>query len=358
MDIKHSKRPYVIAGPCSAETETQVLKTAKQLSEYGINVFRAGIWKPRTRPGNFEGVGSKGLKWLMRVKEEFGMRITVEVANTKHVYEALKAGIDILWIGARTSANPFAVQEIADTLTGMNIPVMIKNPVNADIELWIGAIERFQKAGITNIAAIHRGFSTYTKSKYRNEPMWQIPIELRRRIKNIPIICDPSHISGRRDLLQSVSQKAMDLNYEGLMIETHFDPDNALSDAKQQITPENLKTLLENLIIRHRKSTDSNIPENLENLEELRTKIDEYDDIIFDYLHKRMNVAKDIGILKKKSNITILQTDRWNKIMENAVKKGKELGLSAKFVNKFFQSIHQESIQQQTEIYNRLSKKH
>ena len=356
MDIKNSKRPYIIAGPCSAETETQVLKTAKQLSEYGINVFRAGIWKPRTRPGNFEGVGSKGLKWLMRVKEEFGMRITVEVANTKHVYEALKAGIDILWIGARTSANPFAVQEIADTLTGMDIPVMIKNPVNADIDLWIGAVERFQKAGISNIAAIHRGFSTYTKSKYRNEPMWQIPVELRRRMKNLPIICDPSHISGRRDLLQSVSQKAMDLNYEGLMIETHIDPDNALSDAKQQITPDNLKILIDNLIIRHRKSIDANIPENLETLEELRTKIDEYDNIIFDYLNKRMDVAKNIGTLKKKSNITILQTDRWNEIMENAVKKGKKLGLSAKFVNKFFQAIHQESIQHQTEIYNRLSK--
>jgi len=354
MDIKNSKRPFVIAGPCSAENEEQVLKTAKKLSDVGIKVFRAGIWKPRTRPGNFEGVGSKGLKWLKKVKEETGMKITIEVANTKHVYEALKAGIDILWIGARTSTNPFAVQEIADSIQGMNIPVMVKNPINADIDLWIGAIERFQKAGIENIVAIHRGFSSYTKSIYRNEPLWKIPIELRRRMKDIPIICDPSHISGRRDLLQSISQKAMDLNYEGLMIETHFNPNIALSDAKQQITPGSLKKLIDNLIIRHRKPSDSDIKENIETLEELRTKIDEYDNIIFDYLNKRMEVAKNIGTVKMKSNITILQPDRWNEIMKNAVKKGEELGLSTKFVNTLFQSIHQESIQQQNNIYNKL----
>ncbi len=351
MDIKNSKRPFIIAGPCSAETEKQVSETAKQIASYGISVFRAGIWKPRTRPGNFEGVGSKGLEWLKKVKQETGMQVTTEVANTKHVYEALKAGIDILWIGARTSANPFAVQEIADSVKGMNIPVMIKNPVNADIDLWIGAIERFKKAGISNITAIHRGFSAYTKSIYRNEPMWRIPIELRRRMKDIPIICDPSHISGKRDLLQSISQKAMDLNYEGLMIETHINPDIALSDAKQQITPENLKKLTDNLIIRHRKPIDANTPENIETLEELRTAIDEYDNIIFDYLSKRMDVAKNIGKVKKNSNITILQPDRWNEIMKNAVKKGNELGLSSKFVNTFFEAIHQESIQQQNEIY-------
>ncbi|NOZ35689.1 MAG: bifunctional 3-deoxy-7-phosphoheptulonate synthase/chorismate mutase type II [Chlorobi bacterium] len=353
MDIKNSKRPFIIAGPCSAENEQQVLETAKQISLYGIKVFRAGIWKPRTRPGNFEGVGSKGLNWLKKVKSETGMQVTTEVANTKHVYEALKAGIDILWIGARTSANPFAVQEIADSVAGMNIPVMIKNPINADIDLWVGAIERFQKAGITNITAIHRGFSSFTASKYRNEPMWQIPIELRRRMKELPIICDPSHISGKRNLLQSVSQKAMDLNYEGLMIETHINPDIALSDAKQQITPNDLKRLIDNLIIRHRKPGDSDFPEYEETLEELRTKIDEYDNIIFGYIHKRMEVAKDIGSVKKKSKITILQPERWNQIVKNAVKKGEELGLSNKFVTAFLNSVHQESINQQTNIFNK-----
>ncbi len=355
MDIKNSKRPYIIAGPCSAESEEQVINTAKQLAENGIKVFRAGIWKPRTRPGNFEGIGSKGLEWLKRVKKETGMQVTTEVANTKHVYEALKAGIDILWIGARTSANPFAVQEIADSVTGMNIPIMIKNPINADIDLWIGAIERFQKAGITNIAAIHRGFSSYTKSVFRNEPMWQIPTELRRRMKELPIICDPSHISGRRDLLQKVSQKAMDLNYEGLMIETHINPDKALSDAKQQITPDNLNRLINNLIIRHRNISDSELFDYQDSLEELRTKIDEYDNIIFDYIRKRMDIAKDIGKLKKKSNITILQTERWNQIVENALKKGEELGLSDKFVHILFNAIHQESINQQTAVFNRMN---
>ncbi len=356
-DIKNTKRPYVIAGPCSAETEQQVLETARQISKLGIKVFRAGIWKPRTRPGNFEGVGSAGLEWLKKVKEETGMKVCTEAANTKHVYDALKAGIDILWIGARTSANPFAVQEIADAVKGVNIPVMIKNPVNADIDLWIGAVERFQKAGIKEIAAVHRGFSTYTKSKYRNEPMWQIPVELRRRMKNLPIICDPSHISGRKDLLAEISQKAMDLNYEGLMIETHIDPDNALSDAKQQITPAGLNDLLNGLIIRHRKTDDTEKTENLETLEELRAKIDEFDNIIFEYLHKRMETAKNIGIVKNKSNITILQPDRWNKILQNALNKGKKLGLSSKFVNNFYKSIHQESIRLQNEIYNKMNNK-
>ncbi len=353
MIFQNTKRPIIIAGPCSAETEKQVLETAEKLSENGINIFRAGIWKPRTRPGNFEGVGSVGLEWLKKVKERYGMQVTTEVANTKHVYEALKAGIDILWIGARTSANPFAVQEIADSIKGMNIPVMVKNPINADIDLWIGAIERFQKAGITNIAAVHRGFSNYTKSVYRNEPMWQIPIELKRRMKQLPIFCDPSHISGRRDLLQKVSQKAMDLNYEGLMIETHINPDKALSDAKQQITPAALQELINKLIIRHRKLSDAENPEHIETLEELRTKIDEYDNIIFEYLHKRMETANDIGHIKKKNKITIFQPDRWNQIMEHAVQKGNQLGLSKKFINSFFEAIHQESINRQSEIFKK-----
>ena len=357
MDIKNTKRPFIIAGPCSAESEKQVLETAKQIASYGINVFRAGIWKPRTRPGNFEGVGSKGLEWLKKVKQETGMKVTVEVANTKHVYEALKAGIDILWIGARTSANPFAVQEIADSVKGMNIPIMVKNPINADIDLWIGAVERFQKVGITNITAIHRGFSTYTKSIYRNDPMWQIPIEFKRRTKNIPVLCDPSHISGRRDLLLKVSQKAMDLNCEGLMIETHIDPDTALSDAKQQITPENLNKLIKNLTIRHRKLSDSEFPEYEETLEELRTKIDEYDNIIFDYFSKRMDVAKEIGLLKKKSKITVFQPERWNEIVKNTVKKGTESGLSDKFVKAILNSVHQESIDRQTRILNKTTEK-
>ena len=300
MEIFNSRRPIIIAGPCSAETEEQVLNTAIKLSDRGVKIFRAGIWKPRTRPNNFEGVGSIGLEWLKKVKETTGMEVTTEVANTKHVYEAIKAGIDILWIGARTSANPFAVQEIADSLKGMNIPVMIKNPVNPDLELWIGAIERLQKAGITNLAAIHRGFSGFTNSPYRNEPMWQLPIDLRRQMKDIPIFCDPSHIAGRKDLLQNISQKAMDLNYDGLMIESHIDPDHALSDAKQQITPENLTNLVQNLIIRHRKLSDSEYPQYEETLEELRTKIDEYDNLIFDIIHKRMQVAVDIGKVKRK----------------------------------------------------------
>ncbi|NPA68926.1 MAG: bifunctional 3-deoxy-7-phosphoheptulonate synthase/chorismate mutase type II [Chlorobi bacterium] len=353
MDFKNIKRPVIIAGPCSAETEKQVMETAVKLAADGIKIFRAGIWKPRTRPGNFEGIGSKGLEWLKNVKEQTGMLTTTEVANTKHVYEALKAGIDILWIGARTSTNPFAVQEIADALKGMKIKIMIKNPVNADINLWIGATERFKKAGISDITVIHRGFSSYTQSIYRNDPMWQIPVEFRRRMKDIPMLCDPSHIAGRRDLLLRISQKAMDLNYEGLMIETHINPKTALSDAKQQITPEELKKLINSLIIRHRNIKDMENPEHLNTLEELRTKIDEYDEIIFNYLHKRMETAKDIGKLKKKNKITVYQPDRWNQILEHAVEKGKKLGLSTRFINTFLEAVHQESINRQTEIFKK-----
>jgi len=354
MNIFNTKRPLIIAGPCSAETEEQVLQTAKKLSKQDVKIFRAGIWKPRTRPNNFEGVGSIGLEWLKKVKAETGMLVTTEVANTKHVYEAIKAGVDILWIGARTTVNPFAVQEIADAIKGMNIPVMIKNPVNPDIELWIGAIERFQKVGIKNIAVIHRGFSSLSNSKYRNEPKWQIPIELRRRIENIPIICDPSHIAGRRDLLHEISQKAMDLNYDGLMIETHINPDVALSDAKQQITPDGLNKIINNLIIRHRKPTDAKSPNYIETLEELRTNIDEFDSFLIETISKRMQTAKKIGELKKKNKMTILQTGRWDSIVESAIKNGAKEGISEKFINTLYSAIHQESINKQSEVFKRL----
>jgi len=355
MSIFNTKRPLIIAGPCSAETEEQVLQTAKGLHSQGIKIFRAGIWKPRTRPNNFEGVGSIGLEWLKKVKEETGMLVTTEVANTKHVYEAIKAGIDILWIGARTTVNPFAVQEIADAIKGMNIPIMIKNPVNPDVELWMGAIERFQKAGIYDIAVIHRGFSSLSNSKFRNEPKWQIPIEFKRRLKGIPIICDPSHIAGRRDLLQEISQKAMDLNYDGLMIETHINPNNALSDAKQQVTPRDLQILINNLEIRHRKPSDAKNPNYLETLEELRTNIDEYDDLLIETISKRMQTAKKIGELKKQNKMTILQTGRWENIVRNAIKVGTNKDISEKFINTLYSAIHQESIDRQTEVFNKKS---
>jgi len=350
MELFTGKRPLIIAGPCSAETEEQVLQTARELSKRGIKIFRAGIWKPRTRPGSFEGVGSKGLDWIKKVKEDTGMLTTVEVANTKHTYEALKAGIDILWIGARTSANPFAVQEIADSLKGMNIPVMVKNPVNPDLQLWIGAIERFQKSDIPNIIAIHRGFSALTSSIYRNEPNWQIPIDLRSELPDIPLICDPSHIAGKRELLYRISQKAMDLNYEGLMIESHINPDFALSDAQQQITPAQLEKMISELEIRHRKSYDAESPEFGETIEELRAKIDAYDEMLLDIIRDRMQIAKEIGRLKKKSKMTILQADRWKEIMKKAVEKGKENGLSQSFIEVFYKAVHQESIHQQTQI--------
>lgn len=278
------KRPLIIAGPCSAETEEQVFNTAKQLSEKGIKIFRAGIWKPRTKPGGFEGIGEQGLPWMQRVKKELGMLVATEVANTKHVEAALNAGIDILWIGARTSANPFAMQEIADALKGADVPVLIKNPVNPDLELWIGAIERINGAGIKRIAAIHRGFSTYDKKLYRNLPMWHIPIELHRRIPNLPVICDPSHIGGRRELIAPLCQQAMDLGFDGLIIESHCSPDNAWSDAKQQVTPDVLDFIIDRLVIR-------NIISSTESIEALRSQIDECDNSLLDILAKRMRIS-------------------------------------------------------------------
>ncbi len=344
-----TKRPLVLAGPCSAESEEQVMETARQLKQYGIKIFRAGIWKPRTRPNSFEGVGRKGLPWLKRVKEELGMLTATEVANVKHVYEALKAGIDILWIGARTTANPFAVQEIADSLKDVNIPVMVKNPVNPDTELWIGALERLNNAGITKLAAIHRGFSIYGKTFYRNHPQWQLPIELKRRIPSLPIITDPSHICGNRDLLFEISQKAMDLNFEGLIIETHIDPDKAWSDAQQQITPQTLNELLNNLVLR---KADVEKGVLLTTLEELRHEIDKFDDKLLNILECRMAISRKIGNYKKKNNITILQASRWDEILRMRVEEAGKKGLSEEFIVKLFRAIHQESINHQTKVMN------
>ena len=341
-------RPFIIAGPCSAETEEQVLGTARLLAAQGIKIFRAGIWKPRTRPDAFEGIGSRGLPWLKRVREETGMLVTTEVANMKHVYEALKYGIDILWLGARTTANPFAVQEIADTLQGADIPVMIKNPINPDIDLWIGAFERLNRAGIKKMAAIHRGFSTFEKSGFRNQPQWQIPIELKRRIPDLPIITDPSHICGNREGLLEISQEAMDLNFDGLIIESHIRPDDALSDKQQQVTPGDLKKLLKKLIIRTAE-VDNGL---LLTIGELRVEIDKLDDQIIDIFEKRMLVADEIGRYKKENNIAILQTKRWDAILNKRLEMGEQCGLSNDFITKIFSAIHQESINHQNRIMN------
>jgi chorismate mutase len=343
-------RPFLISGPCSAETEEQVMETALQLAALKeVSVFRAGIWKPRTRPNSFEGVGSEGLKWLRRVKQETGMLVGTEVANEKHVYEALKYGIDMLWIGARTSVNPFTVQEISDALNGVDVMVLVKNPINPDIELWIGAIERIARAGITRIGAIHRGFSSYEKTLYRNQPNWQLPIELRRRIPELPIICDPSHISGSRLYLHEISQKAMDLNFDGLMLESHCDPAKALSDAAQQLTPNDLKELLSRLILRNASTND---PKLLDVLGELRQQIDVYDDHLIDLLERRMKVAETIGHYKKENNITILQSTRWDEIVNKVMVKGMAKGLSSEVIDAIFKAIHQESINHQMKVMN------
>ncbi len=343
-------RPFLISGPCSAETEEQVMETARQLAELKeVSVFRAGIWKPRTRPDSFEGVGSEGLKWLRRVKQETGMLVGTEVANERHVYEALKYGIDMLWIGARTSVNPFTVQEISDALQGVDVMVLIKNPINPDIELWMGAIERIARAGITRIGAIHRGFSSYEKTLYRNQPNWQLPIELRRRIPDLPIICDPSHIAGARMYLHEISQKAMDLNFDGLMIESHINPAKALSDSAQQVTPNDLRELLTRLIMRNPNPAD---PKLLDVLGELRQQIDVYDEHLLDLMEKRMKVAETIGRYKKANNITILQSIRWDEIIKKAIVKGQAKGLSAEMIDAIFKAIHQESINHQMKVMN------
>jgi chorismate mutase len=343
-----TERPVIVAGPCSAESEEQVMKTARDLASMGIKIFRAGIWKPRTRPSAFEGVGSTGLPWLKRVKEETGLLTATEVANVKHVYEALKFGIDIIWIGARTSANPFAVQEIADTLKGMDIPVLVKNPVNPDVELWIGAIERLHQAGIKRIMAIHRGFSVFAKSEYRNHPHWQIPIELKRRIPNLPVITDPSHICGNRQRLYEISQEAMDLNFDGIIIETHPEPEKAWSDAKQQVTPADLQKILDRIVIR-KTEVDNGLAMTIQ---ELRSEIDKLDDQIIDIFEHRMQIADQIGEYKKAHNVAILQSKRWDSILNNRLEMGLKKGLSNEFITRVFRAIHQESINHQARIMN------
>jgi len=347
LDDFKLNHPLVIAGPCSAETEDQVLKIAHELKDSDATVLRAGIWKPRTRPGNFEGVGALGLKWLETAKKETGMLTTTEVANKTHVELALKHDIDILWIGARTTVSPFIVQEIADALEGTDKIVLIKNPVNPDLPLWLGAFERFYTAGITKLGAIHRGFSTYEKTRYRNNPNWQIPIELQNRYPDLPLICDPSHIAGRRDIIFDICQTALDLNFDGLMVETHYDPDNAWSDAKQQITPTTLIQMMEDLKIR--KETDTEV-DYRNALNTLRTQIDVVDHQLIEMMGKRMRISDSIGELKKEKNVAILQTKRWNEILGKMILEGEENNLSEEFVLKIFKAIHQESINHQKKI--------
>jgi chorismate mutase len=347
LDDMKLTHPLVIAGPCSAETEEQVLKIAHELKDSDVNYFRAGIWKPRTRPGNFEGVGALGLKWLQRVKEETGMKTCTEVANAAHVKLALEHDIDLLWIGARTAVSPFIMQEIADALQGSEKIVLVKNPVNPDLSLWLGGIERLYTAGIKNLGAIHRGFSTYEKSKYRNIPEWQLTIEFQNKFPDLPLICDPSHITGKRDMVFDVSQTALDLNFDGLMVETHHDPENAWSDAAQQVTPNSLIQMMEDLKVRKTTETDSNYRESLDNL---RAQINVVDDQLIELLGRRMKVADKIGALKKEKNVAVLQSRRWNEILGNMILEGESRGLSEEFVLKMFKAIHQESINHQEKI--------
>lgn len=341
-----NERPFVIAGPCSAETEEQVVTTAKQLSEKGCHLFRAGIWKPRTKPGGFEGKGDEALPWLADVKKETGMLVSTEVATPEHVEKAIQHGIDFLWVGARTTANPFAMQALADSLRGVDIPVLVKNPVNPDLELWIGALERLNQAGVKRLGAIHRGFSSYDKKIYRNLPMWQIPIELRRRYPTLPLICDPSHISGRRDLIAPLCQQAMDLGFDGLLVESHCNPDEAWSDAMQQITPEVLDYILSLLVIRDETLTT-------EGITQLRHQIDELDNQLMELLAKRMRVCREIGQYKKEHNMTVLQTQRYKEILDKRGVQGAMCGMSAEFAAKIFEHIHEESVRQQMEIINK-----
>ena len=347
MDLNH---PLVIAGPCSAESEEQVLKIAHQLKKTDATILRAGIWKPRTRPGNFEGVGEIGLKWLKRAKDETGLLTATEVANPKHVELALKNDIDLLWIGARTTVSPFVVQEIAEALKGTDKIVLVKNPVNPDLALWLGAVERLHTSNIDKLGVIHRGFSTYEKTRYRNNPEWQIPIDLQNQFPDLPLILDPSHIAGRRAIIFDLCQTALDLNFDGLMIETHHDPDNAWSDAKQQITPKTLDQLTIDLKIR---KEEGDALEYLNNLSNLRTQIDVVDHKLTEILGKRMKIADEIGGLKKKNNVAILQNKRWNEILGKMILEGKEFDLSEEFVLKIYKAIHQESINHQKRLYDK-----
>lgn len=340
-----SKRPVVIAGPCSAETEEQVMETAKDLAKNGVGIFRAGIWKPRTKPGGFEGVGSVGLTWLQEVKKVTGMLVATEVANKQHVEEALNAGVDVLWIGARTSANPFAMQEIADSLVGADVPVLVKNPVNPDLELWIGAMQRIYNAGIRQIGAIHRGFSAYGKHLYRNMPQWHIPIELRRRMPELTLICDPSHIGGKRELVAPLSQQAMDMGFDGLIVESHCDPDSAWSDKSQQVTPEVLNFILNMLVVRDTTQTT-------ESLTLLRQQIDQIDNDLLEALSKRMRISREIGQYKKEHSMPVVQTGRYDDILNSRAAAAEELGMNGDFMKTVYQAIHEESVRQQIEVLN------
>lgn len=337
------KRPIVIAGPCSAETEEQVMSTARMLADKGCHIFRAGVWKPRTKPGGFEGNGEKALPWLKEVKEETGMMISTEVATPDHVELAMRYDMDVLWVGARTSANPFAMQALADSMQGLQIPVLVKNPVNPDLELWIGGLQRLNQAGIKRLGVIHRGFSSYDKKIYRNLPMWQIPIELRRRIPGLPIICDPSHIGGRRDLIAPLCQQAMDLGFDGLIVESHCNPKEAWSDAKQQVTPDILDYILSLLVIRDDTFTT-------EDIRSLRAQIDELDNSLMELLAKRFRLCREIGTFKKEHNMTILQTRRYNEILEKRGTQAGLCGMNPKFAAHIFELIHEESVRQQLTI--------
>lgn len=340
-----NERPLVIAGPCSAESEEQVMGTARQLAAKGCHNFRAGVWKPRTKPGGFEGKGEEALPWLQRVKKETGMLVSTEVAKPEHVELCLKYGIDILWVGARTAANPFAMQDLADALKGVDVPVFVKNPVNPDLELWIGAMERINQAGIKRMAAIHRGFSSFDKKIYRNLPMWQIPMELHRRIPTLPIICDPSHIGGRRELIAPLCQQAMDLGFDGLLVESHCSPDEAWSDAKQQVTPEVLDYILSLLIVRDEHVTT-------EGITLLRKQVDELDNELMNLLSKRMRVCREIGQYKKEHNMTVFQANRYSEILDKRGAQGALLGMSPEFIAQVFEHVHEESVRQQVEIIN------
>ncbi len=337
-------RPMVIAGPCSAESEEQVLETARGLSAFGIHVFRAGVWKPRTHPGSFEGAGTPALKWLQKVKSEFGMKVATEVAGAKHVYECLKYGVDMVWIGARTTANPFLVQEIADALEDTDIPVLVKNPVNPDLDLWIGALERLNRSGVSKLGVIHRGVSTSEKIAYRNDPLWKMATALRTRFPEIPIFADPSHMGGDRRYLKELSQRALDLGFEGLMIESHCNPSCALSDAGQQLTPADLKILLESLLVR---DIDTDDDAYRSGIEALRARIDLLDETLLTALASRLEVSKEIGAYKKAHNIAIIQASRWDSILEKMIAEGEKLGLSAEFISTIFNAIHDESVRVQ-----------
>ena len=341
-----AQRPTVIAGPCSAETEEQVMNTAAQLAGKGVKIFRAGIWKPRTKPGGFEGIGKEGLPWLNRVQQELGMKVATEVATKSHVEAALEAGIDVLWIGARTAANPFAMQEIADALAGHDVPVLVKNPVNPDLELWIGGLERINQAGITRLGVIHRGFSTYEKKLYRNLPMWHIPIELHRRLPGLPIFCDPSHIGGARELVAPLCQQAMDLGFDGLIVECHCNPDAAWSDAKQQVRPDVLDFILDRLVIR-------NTAASTESLDVLRHQIDDTDNSLIDMLAKRMRISRETGQRKREHDRTVVQTARDNELLGKRGAQGVLCGMSADFIKAVFEAVHEESVRQQIEIMNK-----